>query len=242
MIAFLVSLPTPHFSSHDAKTRQGPAVHMSNLIPTSASLLTPSSTLVQDILYRANLPHPILELAVVILDSLTPKFATNYRRQLPLSSGQQGPQHIDDVRPELIVASSLLIANKFLDDNEQPTRRFAREVGAQLWTCQQINTTERLILDCIGWNIKELCDDWFLSEAREDMERAGVNARRRQTKTARQKKPTLHRKVASIDLKEEFQMKQVDGGFVVQEGDSVQFMGQWTPVESPIAKGRTLGQ
>lgn len=224
---------------------KGPAIHMSSLIPTSASLLTPSPTLVQDILYRANLQQPILELAVIISDSLTPKFATNYRRQLPLSSNEEEQQHIDDVRPELIVASSLLIASKYLDDNEMPTRRFARDVGAGLWSCQQINTTERLILDCIGWNIMDLSDDWLLAEARDDMERAGVNARRNQSKTTPKKKPTLHRKGASIDLKDDYQMQQADSGFGVQEGGngrSVQFMGQWTPVESPIAKGRLLTQ
>lgn len=244
MIVCLVSLATSHFSSHDANTRQGPAIHMSNLIPTSASLLTPSSTLVQDILYRADLSQPILELAVVILDSLTPRFTTTYRRQLPLSSDQQGQQHIDDVRPELIVASSLLIANKYFDDNEMPTSRWATKVGAGLWSCQQLNTTERLVLDCIGWNIMDLSDDWLLAEARDDMDRAGVNARRR-AKRMDKKKPTLHRKDASIDLKEDYQMQQADDGFQIQEGGngrSVQFMGQWTPVESPSSKERLLAQ
>ena len=178
---------------------------MSNLIPSSASLLTSSPTLVQDILHRANLPSPILELAVVILDSLTPGFATNWRKQLPLALNREEQQLIDNVHPELIAASSLLIAHKFLDDNECPTSRFSRSVCGGLWTSQQINTTERLILDCINWNIKELCHDWFLGEAREDMKRAGANARRKMNK-AMKKKPTLHRKNASVDLKEDYQM------------------------------------
>ena len=77
------------------------------------------------------------------------------------------------------------------------------------------------------------------------MKRAGANARRKMNK-AMKKKPTLHRKNASVDLKEDYQMlemsiEQVDGNFKSQEkgtDGSVHFMGQWTPAESPITKGR----
>lgn len=226
---------------------------MTNLIPTSASLLTPSPTLVQDILYRANLPSPILELAVVIMDSLTLKFATKYRRQLPLNT--QEHQRIDDVRPELVAMTSLLIANKFLDDDETrtKTKEWQRNVGCEMWTCSQINTTERLILDCIGWSVMELAGEWLMNEAREDMQRAAQNARRKVNKENR--RPRLERTEFGIEgvinvVKTQSSWEKKDtmecAGDLVYEKEclsgssdkSVQFMGQWTPVESPAAPGR----
>lgn len=199
-----------------------------------------------------------MELAVVILDSLTPKFATQYRKQLPLST--MNLQRIDDVRPELIAMTSLLVANKFLDDNETrtKTKEWERNVGMDLWPCQQINTTELLILDCLGWNIMELAGEWLMSEARDDMQRAGRNARKRANKSQK-KRPRLERTEVGIeDVIEEIQtewrqedeventesvedMYEMEGMQVKDSGSSdrsVQFMGQWTPVESPIAPGR----
>ena len=239
-------VPEYHLTNHIT----GPAIHMSNLIPTSASLLTPSPTLVQDILYRANFPAPILELAVVILDSLTPKFATNYRRQLPLDAPEH--QHIDDVRPELIAMASLLVATKFLDDDETRTKtsEWQKNVGCSMWSCNQINTTERLILETIGWNVMELAEAWLMSEAQDDMQRAGCNARKKQRKMNR---PRLERTELGIEeVEEEIQAEWRQGDQVevqtykMEEKEclsgssdrSVQFMGQWTPVESPIAPGR----
>lgn len=199
-----------------------------------------------------------MELAVVILDSLTPKFATQYRRQLPLST--ENRQSIDDVRPELIAMTSLLVANKFLDDDETRTKTsgWERNVGMGLWTCKQINTTERLILDCLKWNIMELAGEWLMSEARDDMFRAEQNARKKQIKLGKER-PRLERTELGIDdVKADIQMQskprgklntktyEMDESYVMEEREclsgssdrSVQFMGQWTPVESPIAAGR----
>lgn len=92
-----------------------------------------------------------------------------------------------------------------------------------------INTTERLILECIGWNIMELSEDWLLQEAREDMARAGVMARRRQNKKRLLLVGEEDNKNEQLDL----EMK-MDGA----AGGSALFLGQWTPVESPVAKMR----
>lgn len=158
--------------------------------------------------------------------------------------------------------TSLLVANKFLDDDEvrTTTKNWARNVGCNMWTCQQINTTERLILDCLGWNIMELAGQWLMSEAREDMQRAGRNARKRANKSRRNRPPLERTELGIDDMKTGLQtgfemeerevqvqyaeeMEEIDGIQAKDSGSSdrsVQFMGQWTPVESPIAPGRKV--
>src|SRR5207247_7760990 len=113
-------------------------VHLVNLIPTKASLATPSVALVQAILKRADLPISTVALAVCILDSLNRGFALNWRLKCPLNSegggstaanqrhtmppgtgllagaadGRRQPQrpHIDSVQPEVIVLAALVVA------------------------------------------------------------------------------------------------------------------------------------
>lgn len=223
----------------------GPAIHLCNLIPTSASLITPSPTILQDILYRANLPEQTVCLAVLILDSLTFRFSTSYRKGLPLtpaadSNAIQQTPHIDLVRPELIPLSALLLASKFTTDKHVPTK-MAREVGDNEWTCQQINFTELAILENLGWKIKELCVEEELNIAKEDMERAGRNARKRLTKRMNQSDAS---KKEGQDVKKEMgvnpltpndSFENLEGlaGAGVGARGSCWAKGQITPAESP---------
>ncbi|KAE9363670.1 hypothetical protein N431DRAFT_448250 [Stipitochalara longipes BDJ] len=199
----LSSLPTPPLSSHsNSSTRQqspeaffspgeisdpdllGPAIHLTNLIPSSTSLTTASVPLVHAIITRANLPLETVALAVCILDSLNSRFALQWRKGCPLIT-QPMPcsfgdiderieeQHIDSVLPELIVLSALILAVKFLDDAQQTTKEYAEEWGKGLWTCEQINFTQWSILENLGYRLLPLWEHSIILEALGDMERAG---------------------------------------------------------------------
>ncbi|PVH82636.1 hypothetical protein DL98DRAFT_586234 [Cadophora sp. DSE1049] len=199
----LSSLPTPPPSSHsNTSSRQqspdvfsspgeildpellGPAIHLTNLIPSSTSLATASVPLVHAILTRADLPLETIALAVCILDSLNSRFALQWRKACPLTSqslpGSFSPvdsriskQHIDSVHPELIVLGALILAVKFLDDEQQRTNEYATEWGKGIWTCPQINFTQRALLENLGYRLLPLWEESIILGALEDMERAG---------------------------------------------------------------------
>ncbi|KAL2061947.1 hypothetical protein VTL71DRAFT_7325 [Oculimacula yallundae] len=199
----LSSLPTPPPSSHsNLSSRQqspdsfsspgeildpellGPAIHLTNLIPSSTSLTTASVPLVHGILTRANLPLETIALAVCILDSLNSRFALQWRKGFPLLSetlpgsfspndNTLSPQHIDSIHPELIILSALILAVKFLDDEQQRTVEYAVEWGRGIWTCPQVNYTQRSLLGNLGYRLLPLWDENIILEALEDMERAG---------------------------------------------------------------------
>jgi len=204
----------------------GPAIHLANLVPASASpLVTPSIPLVQTLLVRSKLPIDAIALAVCILDSLdSKKFARRWRSSCPLvpdssssaaisafsSSTLHRPStststsssstlylppspsasppttssppcvrllhsrlssqtHIDSVQPEVIILAALVIANKFLEDPQDRTDYYCREWGQGLWSCPQLNATERCIIEELGWRIMPLCDPELLEDAKADM-------------------------------------------------------------------------
>lgn len=152
-------------------TQTGPAVHLVNLIPPTASLATPSVPTVHEMLTRANLPAATIALAVCILDSLNSRFSHHWRVACPSAQ-----LHIDAVRPEVIILASLIIAHKFLEDSQEPTHRYARKWGGDAWTCEQINVTERCIMENLGYRILPLWDRELIEDALADMERAGRQA------------------------------------------------------------------
>ncbi|KAK0129080.1 hypothetical protein ONS95_001021 [Cadophora gregata] len=198
----LSSLPTPPPSLHsNISSRQqspdifsspgeildpellGPAIHLTNLIPSSTSLTTASVPLVHTILTRADLPLETLAVAVCILDSLNSRFALQWRKGCPLTSqslpGSFSPvdsgisqQHIDSVQPELVILGALILAVKFLDDAQQRTSEYATEWGRGIWTCPQINFTQRVILENLGYRLLPLWEESIILGALEDMERA----------------------------------------------------------------------
>ncbi|KAM3077238.1 hypothetical protein ACMFMG_003298 [Clarireedia jacksonii] len=189
----LSNLPTPPLSSHSHDITaeqspvsffssdeildpefQGPAIHLTNLIPSSTSLTKPSVQLVHSILSRADLPIEILALAVCILDSLNSRFARNWRQSFPLEPPTpfyQAP-HIDSTHPEIIVLASLILAKKFLDDDSASTRYYAAKWGQGAWSCDQINYTQRCMMENLGYRLLPLWDEAIIQEAKMDMERA----------------------------------------------------------------------
>jgi hypothetical protein len=81
-------------------------------------------------------------------------------------------QHIDSIHPEITVLSALILAVKFLDDVQQVTREYASDWGRNLWSCDQINFTQRCILENLGYRLLPLWEESIILEALEDMERA----------------------------------------------------------------------
>ncbi|KAI9167065.1 hypothetical protein HJFPF1_03184 [Paramyrothecium foliicola] len=210
----LSNLPTPPPSSRDSRASSatpddgeplrpmflGPAIHLINLIPSSASLATASVSRVQAMLSRADLPLETVALAVCILDSLDAKFARKWRLSCPLRSGtlkltssnkrhtlpstplapqffhqqlqQQQQFHIDSVNPELIILTALVIAVKFLEDPQEATQYYCEVWGQGMWSHEQLNTTERCIMESLNYRIMPLCDEDCLTDAMVDMQLA----------------------------------------------------------------------
>lgn len=139
-------------------------------MPTSSSLLTPSVPFVHDMLLRADLTPENIALAVCILDTLSPRFSRNWRSS-PLAASPRQP-HIDCVPPEVIILASLMISFKFIEDCHERTRYFASLWGADEWTCEQINLTERCILESLDYRLLPLWDPELITEALRDMKRA----------------------------------------------------------------------
>ena len=158
-------------------------------------------SLVHELLARTDLKLDEIALAVCILDSLSSKFALNWRLRCPLSlresSGSTTEQqqqskrytfpaspaaaaanqlHIDCVKPEVIVLAALVIAVKFLEDAHAPTQYYRSTWGNNLWTCEQINITERCIMEDLNYRILPLWDERLIADALNDMERAGRQA------------------------------------------------------------------
>ncbi|KAK2044452.1 hypothetical protein LZ31DRAFT_284880 [Colletotrichum somersetense] len=206
----LSNLPTPPPSSRNSSAHQsprmaledgevlherflGPAIHLVNLIPTSASLTIPSVPLVQAMLSRSGLPLETIALAACILDSLNSKFALSWRLQCPLlvesafpankrhtlghspllDRRRQQQMHIDSVQPELIILAALVIAAKFTDDRHESTQYYCADWGKGIWSCEQVNVTERCICENLNYRIKPLVDDEdLISDTMVDMQLA----------------------------------------------------------------------
>ncbi|KAI0098104.1 hypothetical protein F4776DRAFT_531337 [Hypoxylon sp. NC0597] len=198
----LSNLPTPPPSSKNSSAMQsprisaedmegigseflGPAAHLARMLPPGASFMTPSISVVQGILARANLPMDIIALAVCILDSLNSRFSRSWRISFPLSSQHElGPKrhtlpsgalqavHIDSVPPEIIILAALIIADKFVEDLQESTQYYSSSWGQNMWTCEQINFTERCIMENLGYRILPLWEEKSIKQARHDIEMA----------------------------------------------------------------------
>jgi hypothetical protein len=76
------------------------------------------------------------------------------------------------VFPEIIILGALMIAQKFVEDMETATQYFGSAWGNNLWTCEQINFTERCIMEGLGYRILPLWDPALIKQARHDIEMA----------------------------------------------------------------------
>ncbi|KAK0620348.1 hypothetical protein B0T14DRAFT_430860 [Immersiella caudata] len=219
----------------------GPAIHLVNLIPAAASLALPSVSLVHEMLLRADLPLETIALAVCILDSLSARFSLNWRLLCPLAQRDSvdnaskrhtfsaspavghrptncNQLHIDCVNPEVIILASLVIAVKFLEDRHAATGYYRLAWGDDMWTSEQLNVTERCIMESLGYRILPLCDPRLIADAMDDMDRAG-----------RQALPPLHNSDQVPGLTH---ARSVSSG-----GKAVFGLGmQLTPVETPVSE------
>jgi hypothetical protein len=73
----------------------------------------------------------------------------------------------------LIILASLTLAIKFLDDCHAPTQHYSSAWARNQWTCEQINVTERCIMESLGYRILPLWDRELIDDALSDMSRAG---------------------------------------------------------------------
>lgn len=159
------------------------------MLPPGASFITPSIPTVQQMLASANLPMDIIALAVCILDSLDSKFSRSWRISFPLHGNSQPQQaskrhtlpsvparhqatHINAVFPEIIILAALVIAEKFVEDMQSPTQYFVSAWARDAWTCEQLNFTERCIMESLGYRILPLWDPALIKQARHDIEMA----------------------------------------------------------------------
>lgn len=167
-------------------------------------------------LSRAALPMDTIALAVCILDSLNRKFSMSWRLSCPLTAtpsqrpgfnkrhtlppeahaGLAGYEahdeperlHIDDIFPEVIILAALVVAAKFVEDSQEPTTWYAGAWGRGLWTCAQINQTERCIMENLNYRIMPLLNRELIADAVADMQLAGRFALKEQERLRRKMK------------------------------------------------------
>lgn len=196
---------------------------------------------------RADLPLETIALAVCILDSLDSKFSRKWRVSLPLAAPLLNKRHtittatslithIDSVSPEIIILTALVIAFKFTEDCHEPTQYYASDWGRGLWTCDQINATERCVMEHLGYRILPLCDRDVIDDAMEDMRRAGIMAlRERETRQRVGGGAAAAAAVAAAKAIDMGHMRSVSVPVRPAPGDAVFGLGfQLTPVESPV--------
>ncbi|ETS83180.1 hypothetical protein PFICI_05056 [Pestalotiopsis fici W106-1] len=195
----LSNLPTPPPSSRNSSATQSPripagdaegrneeflasAIHLTRMLPSGLSWEMPSVAVVQTMLNRANLSMDTIALAVCILDALPTRFRNSWRmiyprsRQTPAASKRHtlpsGPiqQPSDAVYSEVVILCALMIASKFLEDVHDPTQYFCTEWGRGIWSCEQVNATERCVMEALEYRIMPLTDEEYIKEARHDIE------------------------------------------------------------------------
>jgi hypothetical protein len=198
--------------------------------------------LVHAILTRADLPLETIALAVCILDSLNSRFALQWRKNCPLvqnvysstwtDADTTSMQHIDSVHPEIIVLSALVLAVKFCDDAQQKTKEYAEDWGKGLWTCDQINYTQRTLLENLGYRLLALWQHTIILEALEDMERAG-----RQQNSSELRDRIRRWDDDNLPCFGTFRSSGLDDECAMSSGKAVVGFGQqMTPTETPVAE------
>lgn len=193
----LSNLPTPPPSSRDSSASPSPrllsndvdgldleflapAVYLTRVMPPGLSNDSPSIDLVKTILSNANLAMNILALAGCILEAIPMRFRKIWRMSYPrtraahkrhtLPSGPIQPPDNDPAFPEVVVLAALIIADKFVQDSEVSTKYYGKKWGEGLWTCEQINFTERHIMEVLDYRILPLYEDDNLGQARQEID------------------------------------------------------------------------
>ncbi|ORY64983.1 uncharacterized protein BCR38DRAFT_484460 [Pseudomassariella vexata] len=163
-----------------------PAIHLTQMIPPGLSREEPSTATVQFMLSHADLPMDLIALAACILDALPSRFRHSWRMSYPRSRRTspvckrhtlpstpiqlEHDAQADTVLPEVAVLAALMIADKFVADLQEPTSYYASRWGMDIWSCEQINFTERCIMEALGYRILPLWDAQIIKEVRHDIE------------------------------------------------------------------------
>lgn len=113
--------------------------------------------------------------------SSSPALSSSKRHSLPLTpqlyqQRQHQMLHIDSVPPEIIILAALVIAVKFVEDPQQVTEYYCSVWGRGTWSHEQLNVTERCIMNSLDYRIMPLCDEDCLADAMVDMQLAGRQA------------------------------------------------------------------
>ena len=133
-----------------------------------------------------------------ILDSLDSRFARKWRLACPLVSGKSSSSsassdkrrarhslpptpastprqqfHIDSVSPEIMILAALVIAAKFTEDPQELTQFYCHRWGKDIWSHEQLNATERCMMETLGYRIMPLYQEEYLTVAMMDMQVAG---------------------------------------------------------------------
>jgi hypothetical protein len=146
----------------------------------------PSIAIVHNMLSHADLPMDIIALAVCILDALSIRkfrnsFRSLYPRSRPTSSAsdkdgltwaEPSPQPCETILCEVAILAAMMIAYKFVVDDQQSTAFFSIAWGQNLWSCEQLNATERCIMECLDYRILPIWHGPCIKEARHDIEYA----------------------------------------------------------------------
>lgn len=69
--------------------------------------------------------------------------------------------------------AALVIAVKFLDDPSDSTRSYCDVWGKGMWSCGQLNVTEKCIVENVNYRIMPLFDEECIEDAIVDMQLAG---------------------------------------------------------------------
>jgi hypothetical protein len=97
--------------------------------------------------------------------------------------------HIDSVNPEIIILAALVIAVKFMEDNIETAGYYCEVWGRGTWSREQLNVTERCIMENLGYRIMPLCNEELITDALVDMQLA---ARQQPVQLQGSRFPTLY--------------------------------------------------
>jgi hypothetical protein len=118
------------------------------------------------------------------------------------------------------VLAALILAKKFTDDDSASTRYYAAKWGQGAWSCDQINYTQRCVMENLGYRLLPLWEDKIIQEAKMDMERA-----RKQYVASSSTGMCM-----GMGMDYEWEMKERRLGF----GNACIGLQQPTPVETPM--------
>ncbi|KAF8457557.1 hypothetical protein BDZ91DRAFT_767184 [Kalaharituber pfeilii] len=160
----------PEASGDDLKDPEllGSAHYLASLIPTAASASPPSVPLIQRILYRFNLRTEVVALAGIILDTLSSQFVRKWRTELArFSLWEDGGN-----KCEVLALVALGITVKWCDDaGVTLTATTLSDLSGERFCPREINVTERLMLQDIGYGFMGLSCESDIAWAAKEIER-----------------------------------------------------------------------